>query len=225
MKAPRVRSTYIAFAIGMLSLSGCGGLVLEVGVSPRGGSLDDEYAADAGQPTLVEAGRTSAFDENEIRVRVARVEPSEGMMASFGVSRWTSVVRADPSESVTIYSFGGELLGVHELVGPLALTTGLGPEISWASLSLEERDWSGAGIAFPVSAGVGFFVGSAFIRAQAEYSLIWLNGGEFGFFESGECLAGTFPGGCYRRDIVADSGLSAKLDRFRYVVSLGIGFP
>lgn len=225
IKPPRIRSTVAVFAFAMLSLSGCGGMMLEVGVSPRGGSLGDENAADAGQPTLQEVGRTSAFDEREIRVRMASVLLSEGMMGSIGLSRWTTAVRADPSESMTVYAFGGQFIGLHQLAGPLALTTGFGSEFSRASLSLDEQDWSGWGIAFPVSGGVGFFVGSAFVRAQAEYSLIRIRGGEYGFFETGECLAGTFPGGCYRRDIVADSGLRGKLDRFRYVVSVGIGFP
>lgn len=223
MKPERVRSTLAACLIAMLSTSGCGGVMLEVGVSPRGGSLDDEYALDAGQPTLQSAERTAAFDENEVRVRMAAVDLGQGAMASFGLSRWTSVVRAEPSESMTIYAFGGEFLALRQLAGPLTLTTGLGTEMSRASLSLEEQDWSGWGIAFPVSAGLGFFAGPAFVRAQAEYALVWLRGGEYGFFETGECLAGTFPGGCYRRDIVADSGLRGTLDRFRYVVSVGIG--
>lgn len=222
------RGLILAGALSTTMLTACGGMMVEVGVSPRGGTLDDAYALDAGQPTLEQAGRASSFEEND--VRVGFVAGDDGFLVGIGLSRWSSALRADPDETMSVYTLDTQFVTIHRLIGPVAPTFGLGFEASKASLTLEDRGWSSAGLAMPVSAGLGLFMGPVFVRSHVEYALIRVGGG-YGFYETGDCLEGFITVGgsggsaCYRRDIVADSGLSGDLERLTFGLSLGFRIP
>ncbi len=225
----RLRHGLVAVgALATTMLTGCGGMMVEVGVSPRTGALDDEYALEAGEPTLQQAGRASRLEENDVRLGLVGLD--DGFMVNIGLSRWTSSLRTDPDESMTVYTLDTQFVAIGSLVGPLAPTFGLGFEASRATLSLQDRGWSSAGLAMPVSAGLGLFMGPVFVRSHVEYALIRV-GGSYGFYETGDCLEGFITVGgsggsaCYRRDIVADSGLSGELERLTFGVSLGFTIP